>query len=374
MTYFTVPIYRKGSILLKILQMNLKKGIVKVLPESLDDLWHLYNIILEKDEVRARTTRELKVDDQYARPKRGKRVPVLLGVRVEKVLWDKILNRLRIHGIVCEAPEEISVRGSHHTIDVTVNKPVTIVKSEWLNHQVDRLKRASMVTAAPLIVMSMDDEEYCVAVLRQYGVDVKVEEKTRLPGKLEAEKRTGAMREFFKTALKSLRETWISLRSSIVVIGPGFVKNDFFSYVKREALDVAGAVVDVKGVNNAGVAGIHEALRSGIFTKALKHVRIAEETEIMEEVLARLGKGIGDVTYGYAEVEKASAYGAIERLLVADVTLRESPDEKRRALEKIMKEVEEKDGRITLISTEHEAGTQLISLGGVAALLRFPLG
>lgn len=354
--------------------MNLKKGIVKVLPESLDDLWHLYNIILEKDEVRARTTRELKVDDQYARPKKGKRVPVLLGVRVEKVLWDKILNRLRIHGIVCEAPEEISVRGSHHTIDVTVNKPVTIVKSEWLKHQVDRLKRASMVTAAPLIVMSIDDEEYCVAVLRQYGVDVKVEEKTRLPGKLEAEKRTGAMREFFKTALKSLRETWISLHSSIVVIGPGFVKNDFFSYVKREALDVAGAVVDVKGVNNAGVAGIHEALRSGIFTKALKHVRIAEETEVMEEVLARLGKGRGDVTYGYSEVEKASGYGAVERLVVADVTLRESPDEKRKALEKIMNEVEEKGGRITLVSTEHEAGTQLLSLGGVAALLRFPLG
>jgi protein pelota len=359
---------------LKILQMNLKKGIAKVLPESLDDLWHLYNVILEEDEVHARTTREVKVEDQYARPKRGKRVPVLLGVKVEKMFWDKILNRLRIHGIVCEAPEKISIKGSHHTLDVTVNKPVTIVKSEWLKHQVDRLKRASRVTAAPLIIMSIDDEEYCVAVLRQYGVDVKAEEKTRLPGKLEAEKRTGAMREFFKMALKFLREAWTSLRSPIVIIGPGFVKNDFAKYVKREALDVADAVIDVKGVNSAGVAGIHEALRSGVFTKALKHVRIAEETKVMEEVLARLGKGRGDITYGFDEVEKASAYGAVEKLLVADATLRETPDEKRKALEKIMKEVEEKGGPIMVISTEHEAGTELLSLGGVAALLRFPLG
>ncbi|MDH5664347.1 MAG: mRNA surveillance protein pelota [Candidatus Bathyarchaeota archaeon] len=359
---------------MKILQMNLKKGIAKVLPESLDDLWHLYNVILEKDEVHARTTREVKVEDQYARPKRGKRVPVLLGVKVEKMFWDKILNRLRIHGIVCEAPEKISIKGSHHTIDVTVNKPITIVKTEWLKHQIDRLKRASRVTAAPLIIMSIDDEEYCVAVLRQYGVDVKAEEKTRLPGKLEAEKRTGAMREFFKMALKFLREAWISLRSPIVIIGPGFVKNDFAKYVKREALDVADAVIDVKGVNSAGVAGIHEALRSGVFTKALKHVRIAEETKVMEEVLARLGKGRGDITYGFAEVEKASAYGAVEKLLVADATLRETPDEKRKALEKIMKEVEEKGGQIMVISTEHEAGTELLSLGGVAALLRFPLG
>ena len=359
---------------MKILYMNLKKGIAKVLPESLDDLWHLYNVILKRDEVHARTTRELKVEDQYARPKRGKRVPVLLGVKVEKMFWDKILNRLRIHGIVCEAPEKISIKGSHHTIDVTLNKPVTIVKTEWLKHQVDRLKRASRVTAAPLIIMSIDDEEYCVAVLRQYGVDVKAEEKTRLPGKLEAEKRTGAMREFFKTASKFLREVWISFRSPIVIIGPGFIKNGFFKYVKREAPDIANAVIDVKGVNNAGVAGIHEALRSGVFTKALKHVRVAEETKVMEEVLARLGKGRGDITYGFVEVEKASAYGAVEKLLVADTTLRETPDEKRKALEKIMKEVEEKGGQIMVISTEHEAGTELLSLGGVAALLRFPLG
>jgi protein pelota len=354
--------------------MNLKKGIAKVLPDSLDDLWHLYNVILEKDKVHARTTRELKVEGQYARPRRGKRVPVLLGVRVEKLFWDRILNRLRIHGIVCDAPEKIDIKGSHHTIDVTLNKPVTIVKTEWLRHQIERLKRASRVTAAPLIIISMDDEEYCVAVLRQYGVDVKAEEKTRLPGKLEAEKRADAMRGFFKTASKVLREVWTSFRSPIVIIGPGFIKNDFFKYVKREVTDIANAVIDVKGVNNAGVAGIHEALRSGVFTKALKYVRVAEETKVMEEVLARLGKGRGDTTYGLVEVEKASAYGSVEKLLVADTTLREAPDEKRKALEKIMKEVEEKGGQIMVISTEHEAGTELLSLGGVAALLRFPLG
>jgi Predicted RNA-binding proteins len=40
--------------------MNLKKGFVKVVPESLDDLWHLYNIIYKGDEVYAYTTREIK--------------------------------------------------------------------------------------------------------------------------------------------------------------------------------------------------------------------------------------------------------------------------------------------------------------------------
>ncbi|MCK5593383.1 mRNA surveillance protein pelota, partial [Candidatus Bathyarchaeota archaeon] len=346
----------------------------KVSPDSLDDLWHLYNIILKGDEVHARTTREIRVEAHYARPKRGKRVPVFLGVKVEKVLWDKSLNRLRIHGIVCKAPEKINVKGEHHTLNVAMNRSITIVKSEWSKHQIDRLRRASRAKGAPLIVMSIDDEEFCVAVLRQYGVDVKVEEKTRLPGKLEAEKRTNAVRGFFKSALKSLEEVWIPLRSPIVIIGPGFMKNNFAKYINGEVSDVAGAVIDVKGVNSGGLAGIQEALRSGVFTKALKHVRVAEETKVIEEVLERLGKGRSDVTYGFTEVEKASLFGAVEKLLLADTALREAPDEKRTALEKLMREVEQKGGQITVISTEHEAGAKLLGLGGIAALLRFQMG
>ena len=129
--------------------MNLKKGIVKIVPETLDDLWHLFNIVAPQDEVYAQTTREVRVEELYARPKRGKRVSVFLGIKVEKVVWDKLLNRLRFHGVVCEAPEEIGVKGAHHTIHVTLDKPITIVKSEWLKHQIDRLERAVKLKRFP---------------------------------------------------------------------------------------------------------------------------------------------------------------------------------------------------------------------------------
>ncbi|UCE43980.1 MAG: mRNA surveillance protein pelota [Candidatus Bathyarchaeota archaeon] len=358
---------------MKVLKKILKKGIVKVIPERVDDLWHLYNIITKGDEVHARTTREKKIEEHYTRPKKGRRVSVLLGVRVQKVLWDRTLNRLRIHGIVCRAPEKLDVTGSHHSIKVILDKPMTIVKKRWSNHQLDRLKRASQPKVAPLIIASIDDEEYCIAVLRQYGIDVRAEEKTRLPGKLEVEKRAKAFGEFFKKALGALRVMWTRLHSPMVIIGPGFVKNDFVKYINNQDPDVASAIIDVKGVNSGGLAGIQEALRSGIFTKALRYVRIAEEARLMEVVLTRLGKGVLDVTYGLGEVEKAGSFGAIERLLLADVTLRESSDEERMALEDLMRKVEERGGEVTIISVEHEAGTKLLSLGGVAALLRFPL-
>ena len=358
---------------MKIFRIDIKKKFAKVMPESLDDLWHLYNIILEHDEVHARTTRQTKPDDQYARPTKAKRVPVNLGVKVEKLAWDRVLNRLRITGIVCEAPEKLSIKGSRHTINVTVNKPLTIVKEQWQKHHLDRLKRASRITAAPITIISMDDEDYCVAVLRQYGVEVKAGVRNRLPGKLEAEKREKAKQLFFKTALHSLRETWAPLHSPIVVIGPGFMKDDFVDYVKSEARDVAESVVAVKGVNSAGLSGIQESLRSGILSDVLKHVRVGDEVKAVEELLARIGRGKEDATYGFSEAEKAANYGAVEQLLVADVTLRETTNEKRRLLELLMKNVEKARGEVIVISSEHEAGTKLLSLGGVAALLRFPL-
>lgn len=374
MTKHSGQLKKRKTHTLKILEMRLKKGFVKVVPEALDDLWHLYNVIYPEDTVYAKTSRIVKIEELYARPKEGRRVSVYLGVKAEKVLWDRSLNRLRVHGTIVDAPEDVCGKGSHHTINIVVDKPLTISKSEWLQHQVERLKKASQVKAPPIIVTAIDDEEYCITTLRQYGVEVKGEERTRLPGKLEAEKRDAALKSFFKSALQLLRQAWNSLdKPPIVIIGPGFIKNEFVRYLESEAQDVAQAIADVKGVNSAGVAGVHEALRSGVLTKTLRSIRVAEETKLVEEILARLGKGTTDIAYGQDEVTKATEYGAVEKLLLADSKLRETSDENRKALEEVMRKVETKGGQIVVVSTEHEAGAKLLGLGGIAALLRFPI-
>ena len=356
---------------MRILEMHLKRGFVKVVPQSLDDLWHLYNVIYAGDQVFARTTREVKVQQEYSRPKDGRRVMVSLGIKVENVLWDRSLNRLRVRGIIADIPEDIGGRGSYHTLNLVVDQPVTIVKSRWLKHEVDRLDRASHVEAQLILLAAIDDEEYAVAVLHQYGLEVKAEKRIQLPGKLEPETREEALKGCFKDALNLIREAWHSLKCPIVILGLGFVKNGFVKYVQSMDKDVASTIVDVKGVHSSGLTGINEAIRSGVLTKTLRNARMAVETRHVEEVLTRLGTGKGNVTYGLDEVAKANQYGAVERLLIIDTLLRESTDEKRLELEKIMREVEAKSGQITVVSTEHEAGHKLEGLSGIAALLRY---
>jgi len=93
----------------------------------------------------------------------------------------------------------------------------------------------------------------------------------------------------------------------------------------------------------------------------------------MEEVLKRLGKGESNVTYGLEDVKRAEELGAVEKLVLADVLLRESTDEKRLHVEEIMTKVEQKGGAVIVVSTEHEAGAKLLALGGAAAILRYSL-
>jgi protein pelota len=275
-------------------------------------------------------------------------------------------------GTICEAPE-IAPAGAHHTLNIALNKPVTIVKREWAAHNIERLKRASKASEKPMLIVAIDDEGYAIATTAQYGIEVKAEESIKLPGKLEAEKRGTATKAYFRKALNSLREIRLKAQSPIVIIGVGFVKNDFAKFLENEAPDVARSVLDVKSVNNGGVAGIYEALRSGVLLKAMKQQRIVEETEITEEILKRLGKGEPNVIYGLEDVEKAAKLGAVEKLVLADTMLRKASDEKRLQLEDLMKSVEQKGGNILVVSTEHEAGAKVMALGGIAALLRFGL-
>jgi protein pelota len=361
----------KGNRNVKIIGKNLRQGFVKVVPSSDDDLWHLYNVIYKDDEVYAYSSRNIKSDKEYSRPKSGERISAFMGVKVESVGWDKFLGKLRVHGKLIHAPD-IMPKGAHHTLNIALNQPVTIVKKQWPKHLLDRLKRASR-TEKPMLILAIDDEGFAVGETRQYGVDIKVEERMKLPGKHEADKRSAATRDYFKRVVNSLHQFWAPKNSPIVIVGVGFVKNDFANFLREEAADMAKSVVDVKSVNNGGVSGIYEALRSGVLLKAAKQMRIVDETVVMEEVMKRLGKGEATITYGLEKVENATQMGAVETLVLADTMLREAEEEQRLHLERLMRAVEQRRGSVTVVSTEHEAGAKLLALSGIAALLRFPV-
>lgn len=359
--------------MLKINFYDRKRGVLKVIPENLDDLWVIYNVIHRGDNVYAKSSRVLKVEEDGARPAKGKRVMAFIGICVEKASFERGSNRLRISGVIVKAPEKYSIIGSHHTLNIPIRTPLTISKKSWLSYDINRIKADSKKNVTPIIIASIDSEEASVTILKKYDVDTKIEIRANLPSKRETTRRDKATKKYFNSILKALNESWSSSHGLIAIIGPGFLKKNFAKYIRDKQPAIYRAIKAVISVGSGGITGVNEAIRSGVLNKVGDEIRVIEETMAINSVLSKLGSQEHMVSYGLIGVEEAINYGAVELLLIADKMLREAEDAKRLEMEKLMRRVEKMGGKIMIINTSHEAGIQLMSLGQIAALLRFQL-
>jgi len=358
---------------LRLLKHDERRGIMVLLPEDVDDLWALYVAIEPGDIVRARTTREKRIKAEGQKGRRGKRISVKLGVEVEKKAFDALMKRLRLLGIIREAPYELEGElGKHHALNIKPGMALEIQKEAWGRYQLDVIKRACSKKPKPLIVISLDDEDYCIALVGMRDVEVLAEGRnTTTAG---APSKEEALKPFFREVLDALKRAWEEHRRPIAIIGPSLERDLFLSALRREHPELAKEVVSTRGVSTGGLSGIYEALRAGVLVKALSEARLVEEAEAIRELLARLGRGEGSVAYGLDDVRYACSVGAVELLLISDAVLRDADDALRLELENLMIDVEAKKGRVMIVGSSHEAGRNLLSLGGIAALLRFSLG
>jgi protein pelota len=358
---------------MKTLSFDPKKGIMKLILSDQDDLWIIYNIVQEGDRVYSRSSREIKVSSEGSRPTEGKRIAMFIGLQVQRTIFQKMSKKLRIHGIIIDAPEKYGLIGSHHTLTIEIRKPFTIVKNEWSKHDLDAIKRAHGWKTTPILIIAIDDEDCGLAILRQNTIQIREEIKANLPRKHEAEKRTGAIKRYFEKVVKAVIRERNREKALIAIVGPGFIKDTFTQFLKGKQPNIVDDISVVGLTSSAGVSGIREALRSGVLDRVTQKVRIIEETKAVKEVLHRLGSEKGDVTYGPDSVIRAVELGAVHLLLVSDKLLREGRDEERKYLENLMRKAEKMRGRVMIIGSSHEAGEQLLGLGGIAAQLRYPV-
>jgi protein pelota len=340
----------------KVLRRDLKSGSIKLLPQNMDDLWHLYNLIEPGDLVRATTFRREERRPDKLRPERGEKVRLKLAIRVEKVEFREFSDRLRIHGIIEEGAMDL---GSYHTLNVGPGDALEIMK-EWRASHLRRIAEAVKATERPLVLLvSLDDEAALVAEMHQYGIREVAEIRSRGGGKLYPGE--PSKEEFFAQILEKLRQ--MDPSTSLVILGPGFTREDFLKYGRqREPRLFERAHSFATG--HAGMTGIQEAMKGGLAARVLDESRVATETRAVERVLEEIARE-GMYAYGPEEVRAAVESGAVDTLLVTDDMVR-SQD-----VEDLLAQVERRKGKVLIVSTHHDAGRKLRSLGGLAALLRF---
>ncbi|MFH1328801.1 MAG: mRNA surveillance protein pelota, partial [Candidatus Bathyarchaeota archaeon] len=342
---------------MKLLNLDLKKGLTKIFIEDLDDIWHLYNVIEKNDLLYAKTTREIKASSEGARPSSGRRVSLTLGIKVTDFFFDKNTNRLRVRGIIIDAPTKYEgLLSAYHTISLAVDGLLTLIKEKLADYHVRRIKDACEVKIPKVIIIAIDDEEVCIATLEHFGFKIKFEKLVKLPGKREADKRQGEVQKYFTEVSQALAQTYADIKGKIVIVGPGFIRREFANFLRDRSPRIATSLVYVGSGSFGGSAGVSEALRSGALTTVLKKSRVVEEMNLVENFFKSLSVNVGSVAYGLLEVQRAASYGAVDTLMVVDKLLRESQGDDRAGLEGVMRTVEKNGGKIVILSGEHEGG------------------
>jgi len=345
---------------MKLIFKDLNHGEIKLIPENLDDIWHLYNLIEKDDLVRSITYRSIEQKDDKIRSKKSEKKRVKLGIEVKEVEFHEFSDRLRIHGIIKEGPQDL---GSFHTINISAEKmdKISIIKKEWKHYQINRIEEAVKNRNQDILTfVSLDEETATIAVLRQSGIQLIAEIKSNYTGKMYES--IDATNEYFGNIFSIIKINKTE-KSPLVIVGPGFVKEHFMKFLNEKISEKKSEII-FHGTGNSGLNGIHESIKSGIIDRITKENRVVFETQMIEKLFEEIKKD-GLIAYGEDKVYECLKNGAVERFLLTDSMVRTKKGEEMLNISK------QNNSDFTIINTIHEAGKKLEAIGGFAAFLRY---
>ena len=353
---------------MKIINEDEKEGIVEIVPETLDDLWHLSHIVEIGDNASSKTTRRIQDNTgDKIRSDRGVKKTFYLGLDIENVSFHLFTGKLRLTGVITRGPEDLIPLGSHHTLEVKLNTPITIKKERWPKWAIKRLNQAIEASKKlSAIIVVLEDDTATLGLMRQFGIEYYGPIKGNVSGKRIVDKnRQKNIVQFYEKVVESI-EKFDSIQN-IIIAGPGFVKNDFYDYLKDKHSDLAKISI-IEPTGSGGRNGISEVLKKGTVEKLTSENRVALEMGAVDNLLTEIAKNSSKVVYGLKETKNAINLGAVSQLLILDTKVASEN------MGDAMDMVENMKGDVMVISSEHEGGKQLESLGGMAAILRYEIG
>jgi protein pelota len=339
---------------------------ITLVPENVDDLWHLSHVLESGDLVSGDTTRRIQRDDDQMRDTGGQREHMHVTISVDDVEFARFANRLRVGGEIVGCSREDQL-GHHHTLNVEEHDEVTVEK-QFKPDQLDRIEEAEEAAENPdVVIATVEEGEAHIHTVAQYGTEERFS-FTAPTGKGEYARPRS---ELFAELGKALSRMDVD---AVILAGPGFTKQDARDYVAENHPEVAEkmTVVDTSSV---GDRGVHEVLKRGAVDEVQTQTRISKEADLIDDLMEGIATG-EKVAYGIEEVAEAAEFGAVETLLVLDERLREERQGQGDwdvDANEVIQSVERQGGDVAVFSSEFDPGRQLKNLGGIAAILRYRL-
>ena len=194
------------------------------------------------------------------------------------------------------------------------------------------------------------------------------------------------MEKFFHTTLETLlRQIDLSESIPILLASPGFTAAAFQKFIIDTAVRTSNKPLLAQKSNllvihssSGHLHSLNEVLQSPEVLARLKDTKYSRETRLMNDFMSFLRKDDGRAWYGPKEVEQAVEKGAVGKgggvLLLSNALFRAQDIGVRKRWVTLVDRVRDiEKGEVRILSSEHESGKMLEGLGGIAAILTFPI-
>ena len=356
---------------------------------SLADLaeqWHAYNLIRPNDLLRASAVRKI-VTESGAGSRSVERVHTALTIRVTKLDFDSQAGQLHVSGRVAEENKHVKL-GGYHTLDLELQRNFTLEKSEgWDSVALDTLREAiSQEAKAQLWAVIMQEGLANICLITDHQTILRQRIEVSLP-----KKRAGStdhdkqLQKFYQTTFESLlRQIDLTNPKPLLLASPGFTASNFQQFIKTQASSGANKQlpqllpkITVAHSASAHLHSLSEVLSSPAVTSKLSDTKFARETQLMDRFFELMRKDDARAWYGPKECESAVERGAVGKgggvLLISNALFRSQEIKTRQRWVQLGDEVKEQGGEVKVLSSMHESGKRLEGLGGIAAILTYPI-
>ncbi|TFK29385.1 pelota [Coprinopsis marcescibilis] len=377
-------------------------GHVTLRPEDNEDMWHLYNLIAEGDNIRGTAIRRVQNVSSTGSTE-SHRVRTTLTIRVTSIEFSPASSQegsegtvgsnipnasLHISGQVVSENQYVRM-GAFHTLDIEPNRDVRIEKAEgWDSVARSRVEEAIVPgrgAEVAAVVCGEGTATFCL--LSQHmtvvtnRISVSIPRKAAAAGTSQHEKGLG---KFYATIYDSfIRHVPYSNANlkAIIIASPGWVRDAVAEYLNAEASKRGDKVLQralkdkvVKvHVTSPHVHSLVEVLKNPTVAAQLKEAKFSKEGIALDKFFKMLGNDEMRAWYGPDHVCLAADRGAIGILLISDNLFRSSDPVTRKKYVNVVEAVQSKGGEVVIFSSMHESGQQLNQLTGIAAILTFPL-
>ena len=364
-------------------------GTIMLCPQEQEDIWFAYNLIQPTDTLRASALRRVTTESATGST-HSTRIHTTLTIRVTGLDFDPQSAQLHVSGQIAEETKYTRV-GQYHTLDLELNRNFTLEKAEgWDSVALNLVKEACnpvKSSEAWAIVMEEGIANICVLTGSRTVLRQRVEGRVpRKRGGLAQGEHDKGMGRFFQTVLDTLlRHIDLTESKPILLASPGYTARNFQRFLLEtgtrtgnKALLAQKANIVVVHASSGHLYALNEILQSPEVLAKLKDTKYARETKLMNDFMTMLRTDEGQAWYGPREVEQAVERGAVGRgggvLLISNALFRARDVAVRRRWVGLVDKVRDVEGgEVRVLSSEHESGKKLDGLGGIAAILTFPL-